>query len=88
MIQFVPQYLVAVIGLGVGAAAGIVLAAAMRRRPAHANRLVASDAWIAVPLLLAAVVLGSTWWYVTIYSQKDSSPPPPALEQRPASPAR
>jgi len=54
MIQFVPQYLVAVIGLAVGAAAGIVLAAAMRRRPALANRLVASDAWIAVPLLLAA----------------------------------
>ena len=54
MIQFFPQYLVAVIGLGVGAAAGIVLAAAMRRRPADANRLVASDAWIAVPLLLAA----------------------------------
>jgi len=54
MIQFVPQYLVAVIGLAVGAAAGIVLAAAMRRRPALANRLIASDAWIAVPLLLAA----------------------------------
>ena len=54
MIQFVPQYFVAVIGLGVGAAAGIVLAAAMRRRPALANRLVASDAWITAPLLLAA----------------------------------
>ena len=54
MIQFVPQYMVAVLGLAVGAAAGIVLAAAMRRRPALANRLVASDAWIAVPLLLAA----------------------------------
>ena len=54
MIQFVPQYLVAVIGLAVGAAAGIVLAAAMRRRPARANRLAASDAWIAAPLLLAA----------------------------------
>jgi len=54
MIQFVPQYMVAVLGLAVGAAAGIVLAAAMRRRPALANRLIASDAWIAVPLLLAA----------------------------------
>jgi len=36
MIQFVPQYMVAVLGLAVGAAAGIVLAAAMRRRPALA----------------------------------------------------
>ena len=54
MIQFVPQYLVAVIGLGVGAAAGIVLIAAMRRLAAQANRLAGSDAWIAAPLLLAA----------------------------------
>ena len=54
MIQFVPQYLGAVIGLGVGAAAGIVLIAAMRRLAAQANRLAGSDAWIAAPLLLAA----------------------------------
>jgi hypothetical protein len=52
MIQFVPQYLVAVIGMGVGAAAGIFVAAAIL--PARGNRFAGPDAWITAPLLLAA----------------------------------
>jgi hypothetical protein len=54
MVQFIPQYLVAVVGMAVGGSGGWVLAAAMNRRSGDARRLDAWDARVTVPLLLAA----------------------------------
>ena len=54
MVQFIPQYLDAVVGMGVGAAAGWIVAAATNRRSGDATRLGGWDAHVTVPLLLAA----------------------------------
>ena len=54
MVQFIPQYLVAVIGLVVGGSFGWILAAALNRRSAGANRIDGWDARVTVPLLFAA----------------------------------
>jgi|SRR5579859_5840002 len=54
MVQFIPQYLIGVVGLAVGAAAGWVLSAAMKRRSGDAGRLDRWDASVTLPLLLAA----------------------------------
>ena|SRR5689334_4515506 len=54
MVQFIPQYLVAVVGMAVGGAGGSVLAAALNRRSGDATRLGGWDARVTIPLLLAA----------------------------------
>jgi hypothetical protein len=54
MVQYVSQYLIAVVGLVVGAVAGLVLAGVMSRRARDANRLDRWDASVTIPLLLAA----------------------------------
>jgi len=54
MVQFIPQYLVALVGIGVGAPAGLILAAAVNRRSGNAKRIDGWDARVTVPLLLAA----------------------------------
>jgi hypothetical protein len=54
MVQFIPQYLVAVIGIVVGVSSGWIVAAAMNRRSGDAKRIDGWDARVTVPLLLAA----------------------------------
>jgi len=54
MVQLIPQYLVALIGMAVGGSGGLVLAAAMNRRSGDARRLDGWDARVTIPLLLAA----------------------------------
>jgi hypothetical protein len=54
MVQFIPQYLVAVIGMVVGASSGWVVAAAIKWRSGDATRIDGWDARATVPLLLAA----------------------------------
>jgi hypothetical protein len=53
MVQFIPQYLVAVVGMGVGGSAAWILAAAVNRRAGDAKRIDAWDARVTLPLLLA-----------------------------------
>jgi hypothetical protein len=54
MVQFIPQYLVAVVGIGVGASAAWILAAANNRRSGDAKRIDGWDARVTLPLLLGA----------------------------------
>jgi len=54
MVQYIPQYLVAVVGMAVGGSAGLLLAAAINRRSVDAQRLDGWDARFTIPLLLAA----------------------------------
>ena len=54
MVQYIPQYLVALVGIGVGAPAGLILAAAVNRKSGNAKRIDGWDARVTVPLLLAA----------------------------------
>src|SRR6266852_9361977 len=54
MVQLIPQYLVALIGMAVGGSGGLVLAAAMNRRSGDAKRIDGWDARVTIPLLLAA----------------------------------
>jgi hypothetical protein len=54
MVQFIPQYLVAVIGLVVGVSSGWIVSATMNRRSGDATRIDGWDARVTIPLLLAA----------------------------------
>jgi hypothetical protein len=54
MVQFIPQYLVALVGMGVGGSAAWILAAAVNRRAGEGKRIDAWDARVTLPLLLAA----------------------------------
>jgi len=57
MVQFIPQYLVAVIGMVVGGSAGWILAAAMNRTSGGGKRIDGIGRWdarVTLPLLLAA----------------------------------
>jgi hypothetical protein len=54
MVQFIPQYLGALIGILVGGSFGWILAAAINRRSGDPKRIDAWDARFTLPLLLAA----------------------------------
>lgn len=54
MVQFIPQYLVAVGGMVVGGLSGWMLAAALDQRSGGARRIDRWDTRVTVPLLLAA----------------------------------
>jgi len=54
VVQFIPQYLVAVVGMALGGFGGWVLAGAMNRRSGDARRVDGWDARVTIPLLLAA----------------------------------
>jgi hypothetical protein len=54
MVQFIPQYVIAIVGIVVGASAGWIAAAVLNRKIAVSRRIDRWDAGITIPLLLGA----------------------------------